>query len=196
MARPATNDLMRLFVAIEPPAAALDELAAATAPLQDAWPQLRWSDRSRWHITLAFLGEVDETAAGRLGPRLERAAQRHAALTLSVAGAGAFARPARARVLWARIGGDRQALAGLAQSAGAGCRRAGAPPPDEGRRFQPHLTLAHCRAPADLRALVDSLSGYAGTPWQASEIRLIRSYLGARPRYEVIGTWPLRARHL
>ena len=194
MARPATNDLMRLFVAIEPPAAVLDELAAATAPLQDAWPQLRWSDRSRWHITLAFLGEVDETAAGRLGPRLERAAHRHAPLTLSVAGAGAFARAARARVLYARIGGDRRALAALASSAAAGCRRAGAPPPDEGRRFQPHLTLAHRRVPADLRPLVDSLSGYAGTPWQADEIRLIRSYLGARPRYEVIGTWPLRAR--
>jgi RNA 2',3'-cyclic 3'-phosphodiesterase len=182
---------MRLFVAITPPAAALDELAAAVAPLRDAWPRLRWTDRRRWHLTLAFLGEVDEIVAGRLGPRLERAAHRHPALTLSMAGAGAFARPARARALWAGIGGDTRALAGLAGSVAAGCRRAGAPPPDEGRPFRPHLTLAHCREPADVRVLVESLSGYAGTPWQASEISLNRSFLGPRPRHEVIGSWPL-----
>jgi RNA 2',3'-cyclic 3'-phosphodiesterase len=184
---------MRLFVAIAPPAAALDELAAATVPLRDWWPQLRWTDRRTWHLTLAFLGEVDETAAGRLGPRLERAALRHPALPLSVAGAGAFARPARARVLWAGIAGDHRALAALAGSVGAGCRRAGAPPPDEGRRLKPHLTLAYCRELTDVRALVESLSGYSGTTWQASEIRLFRSFLGPRPRHEVIGSWPLRA---
>ncbi len=183
---------MRLFVAITPPAAALDELDAAAAPLRDAWPQLRWTDRSMWHITLAFLGEVDETITGRLGPRLERAAHRHPALALSVTGAGAFTRPARARVLWAGIGGSRQALSALAGSVAAGCRRAGAPPPDEGRRFTAHVTLARCQAPADVRTLVESLSGYSGTPWQASEIRLIRSFPGAGPRYEVMGAWPLR----
>ncbi len=182
---------MRLFVAIAPPAAALDELAAATAPLRDTWPQLRWTDRRSWHLTLAFLGEVDEITAGRLGPRLERAAHRHPAITLSVVGAGALARPARARVLWAGIGGDCRALTRLAGSVAAGCRRAGAPPPDEGKRFTPHLTLAHCRELTDVRALIESMSGYAGAPWQASEIRLIRSFLGPRPRHEVIGAWPL-----
>jgi 2'-5' RNA ligase len=186
---------MRLFVAIAPPAAALDELAAVTAPLRDAWPQLRWTDRRTWHLTLAFLGEVDETIAGRLGPRLERAARRYPAPTLSMAGAGAFARPARARTLWAGIGGDSRALTtltALAGSVAAACRRAGAPPPDEGRRFRPHLTLAYCRQIADVRTLVESLSGYFGTTWQASDVRLMRSYLGPRPRYEVIGSWPLR----
>ena len=183
---------MRLFVAVAPPPEALDELAAATAPLRGAWPQLRWADRRTWHLTLAFLGEVDEPAAGRLAPRLERAAHRHPALTLAVAGAGAFARPARARVLWAGIGGDRGALSRLAGSVAAGCRRAGAPPPDERRGFAPHITLAHCRAVTDVRALVESLSGYAGTPWPVSEIQLVRSFLGPRPRHEVIGSWPLR----
>ncbi len=183
---------MRLFIAITPPPAALDEVAAATAPLRAAWPQLRWTDRRMWHLTLAFLGEVGEVAAGRLGPRLERAAHHHPERTLSVAGAGAFARPARARVLWAGIGGDHDALARLAGSVAAGCRRAGAPPPDEGRHFRPHLTLAYGRQITDLRPLVAALSGYAGAPWQASQIQLIRSFPGPRPRYEVIGSWPLR----
>jgi len=183
--------LMRLFVAIAPSAVALDELEAATTPLREAWPQLRWTDRPAWHITLAFLGEVDEQAAARLGSQLADAARLRPALGLSVAGSGAFPGPARANVLWAGIAGDLTGLGGLSADVVKGARQAGAPPPDDGRGFKPHLTLARCRAPADVSSLAGALAGYAGTPWAAAEIHLIRSLLAARPRYEVIGTWPL-----
>jgi RNA 2',3'-cyclic 3'-phosphodiesterase len=188
---------MRLFVAIAPPPAVLDELEATVAPLRPAWPALRWTGREAWHVTLAFLGEVSEDAATALGPRLERAALRHPGLSLSFGAGGAFPAPRRARVLWTGLHGDRRALEALARSIAAGARRAGAPPPDEGRRFRPHLTLARCREPADVVPLVEALVGYAGTPWTATEIHLIRSHLpteaGGQPRYEAAGTWPLRA---
>jgi RNA 2',3'-cyclic 3'-phosphodiesterase len=185
---------MRLFVAITPPPAVLGELETAVGPLRAAWPALRWTSPDAWHLTLAFLGEVSEDRAAALPPRLERAAHRHPVLSLSFGPGGAFPAPHRARVLWAGIQGDGAALTALARSVGAGARRAGAAPPDEGRRFQPHVTLARCRQPADVAALVESLAGYAGTPWTAAEIHLIRSHLGAGPpRYEPAGTWPLRA---
>ena len=187
---------MRLFVAITPPPAVLDELEARVAALRPEWPALRWTGRPAWHITLAFLGEVSEQTSAALGPRLERAAHRHPGLPLSVAGAGAFPASGRARVLWTGISGDRRALETLARSVAAGARRAGAPPPDEGRRFRPHLTLARCREPADVGALVEALAGYAGAVWTAAEIHLIRSHpgpSGGPPRYETVGTWPLRA---
>jgi 2'-5' RNA ligase len=188
---------MRLFVAIAPPSAVLDELDARVMPLRPAWPGLRWTGREAWHLTLAFLGEVGEPAAAALGPRLERAARRHPGLSLSFGAGGAFPAPRRARVLWTGIRGDRPALAALARSVAAGARRAGAPPPEEGRGFRPHLTLARCREPTDVRPLVEALAGYAGMPWTAAEIHLIRSHLptaaGAQPRYETAGTWPLRA---
>ena len=67
-------------------------------------------------------------------------------------------------------------------SVGAGARRAGAPPPDEGRRYRPHVTLARCRVPADVRAIVAELSGYQGPAWTAGEIYLIRSTLGGQAK--------------
>jgi 2'-5' RNA ligase len=187
---------MRLFVAIALPDSAAGELDSAVAPLRQAWPELRWTGRGAWHLTLAFLGEVDEKVTGNLAERLERAAARHAPLALSLGSAGAFPGPGRARVLWTGVQGEPRALAALAASVAAGARRAGAPPAGEGRRFQPHLTLARCREPVDVRALVARLSGYTGTPWTAGEIYLIRSHLPGgrphdRPRYETLGCWPL-----
>jgi RNA 2',3'-cyclic 3'-phosphodiesterase len=183
---------MRLFVAIALPPGAACELDEMVAPLRSAWPELRWTGRDAWHLTLSFLGEVDEAVTGNLAVRLERAASRHPVLSLSLAGAGAFPGATRARVLWTGIRGDRRELAGLAASVAAGARRAGAPPATSGRRYEPHLTLARCRAPADVHALVDTLSSFDGTPWTAGEIYLIHSRLEAQPRYEVLGTWPLR----
>jgi 2'-5' RNA ligase len=183
---------MRLFIAVAVPGTIASELEAAVAPLRSSWPSLRWTGRDAWHLTLAFLGEVNDAVAVKLAPRLERAAARHYRLTLSLAGCGAFPGADRARVLWTCVHEEGKGLAALAASAGAGARRAGAPPAEEGRRFRPHLTLARTRAAVDVRALTAELSDYAGSPWTAEEIYLIRSRPDSRPRYETLGSWPLR----
>ncbi len=190
----ASGDIMRLFVAIAPPSVVLDELDALVEPLRARRLDLRWTSREAWHVTLAFLGQVDEAAAARLLPRLERAARRHHQVRLAFAGAGAFPAPTRANVLWSGLSGDRGALARLAESVAAGASRAGAPPPDKGRRFQPHLTLARCRMPADVTGLVAELGGYQGQTWTADRVHLVRSRLGAseHPRYASLASWPLR----
>ena len=105
-----------------------------------------------------------------------------------------FPAATRANVLWSGLSGDRRALARLAESVTAGASRAGAPPPDKGRRFQPHLTLARCRMPADVTELVAALDGYQGQPWTADRVHLVRSRLGATeyPRYTSLANWPLR----
>jgi 2'-5' RNA ligase len=180
---------MRLFVALAPPEGVLDHLEAACAPLRDGRSDLRWTHREAWHVTLAFLGEV--SSADSLFPRLERAARRHHTFALAFAGAGAFPRPGRANVLWCGLSGDRVALGNLANSVGAAARRAGAVPPDKGRKFQPHVTLARCREPADASSLVKRLETYQGEPWPVTEILLIESHLGSVPRYTVLLRAPL-----
>jgi 2'-5' RNA ligase len=193
-AGPATGELMRLFVAIAPPAAVLDELDALVEPLRSSRQDVRWTNREAWHVTLAFLGQVDEPTVARLLPRLERAARRHESIALAFAGAGAFPGAGRANVLWSGLSGDRGPLARLAESVAAGASQVGTPPPDKGRRFQPHLTLARCRVPVDVTELVAALAGYQGQPWTADRVHLVRSRLGAtdQPRYVSLASWPLR----
>ncbi len=179
-------------MAIEPPPEALAELAAVVEPLRIAAPDLRWASRESWHLTLAFLGDVDERVVPELSTRLQRAAGRHPSQRLAIDSGGAFPSLAQARVIWAGIRGDHPALAALAASVAAGARRAGAPPPDEGRKYRPHLTLARCRQPVDATQLTTALSGFTGADWTAASISLVSSQLGAGPpRYNELARWPL-----
>jgi 2'-5' RNA ligase len=189
---------VRLFVAITPSAAALDELDTAVVPLRAAWPGLHWTHPQSWHVTLAFLGEVEEPVVTRLAERLERAAGRLAGPELVITGGGAFPSVARGRVLWTGIRSDQEVLRRIHKSVAAGARKAGAPSSDEGRRYRPHITLARAREPVNLRPLVDALAVHTGPPWPADRVHLIRSHqseqLGEQNWYESIGSWPLRAR--
>lgn len=66
--------------------------------------------------------------------------------------------------------------------------------PCDDRPFRPHLTVARPgdrMDPADVEADRASLDGYEGPSWPASELVLVRSYLGGRPRYERIAAWSL-----
>jgi 2'-5' RNA ligase len=191
----ATGEAMRLFVAISPPPAVLDELDELVEPLRSRRQDLRWTDREAWHVTLAFLGQADEATAAKLVQWLGRAARRHHDIQLAFSGAGAFPAASRANVLWTGLSGDRGALARLAESVVAGAARAGTPPPGKARRFQPHLTLARCRMPAEVTELVEALDGYQGATWTADRVHLVRSRLHAseQPRYSSLASWPLRA---
>jgi 2'-5' RNA ligase len=169
---------VRLFVALNLPEEHLDDLTAAVEPVRRSHPDLRWAPPHRWHLTLAFLGEVGEGKLPELEARLQRAAARCPPLGLAVAGAGRFGR----QVLWVGVTGDTEPLRRLAGAVAAAARRCGI---DVGERsYHPHVTVARARTPTDLRAAAAALSSYAGAPWTAEAVELMRSRLGPTPSYE------------
>src|ERR1039458_3790920 len=163
---------MRLFVAVAVPEQVAGELEAAVAPLRSSWPSLRWTGIDAWHLTLAFLGEVNDVVAAGLADPLRIAAAEHARLALSLAGSGAFPGADRAHVLWTGVHGDLERLDDLAGSVAEAAKNEGAPPGEEGRVFQPHLTLARSRAAVDVRALMAELAEHgASSCWGGSAAR-------------------------
>jgi 2'-5' RNA ligase len=189
---------MRLFVAVTPPADALDELEAAVAPLRSSCPYLRWTGRQNWHVTLAFLGEVDDAAVDKLGSGLAGVAGEAHASPVSLGPAGCFP-PGKilTNVLWVGLE-DHGFLGKLADDVSSAAGKAGAPPDRSYQKkpYTPHLTLGRCRAPARLEPLVAELAGFRGRPWVAGEIQLFQSHLRPQwpePRYEDLGRWPLAA---
>ncbi|MCX4982601.1 RNA 2',3'-cyclic phosphodiesterase [Streptomyces sp. NBC_00572] len=189
---------MRLFAAVLPPAARLDELGHVVDRLHrlPGADGLRWTSRPGWHLTLAFMGEVDEELLPELRVRLARAAHRTPPFPLRLHGGGHFGR----RALWTGVAGDLDDLRLLAERADAAARRAGVPM-DEHRRYQAHLTLARARTDeVDLHPFLDEFGTFEGARWEVGELALVRSNLpvsgvrGEQPRYEQIGGWPLEGR--
>lgn len=188
---------MRLFVAITPPRQALDDLAQVVEELRSDLASdevYRWAAATTWHITLAFLGEVDDGRVPGLESRLTRAAARHAPMSLALDHGGAFSSPKQARVLWTGVTGDVERLRELAWSVTAGVRRAGIDV-DEKRRFRPHVTLARLREQTDVRPAVAALREFHGEPWRADTVHLVRSRLGRGEQrtalHETVASFPL-----
>lgn len=187
---------MRMFVAVVPPAPALEDLAGFLEPRQEAEPGFRWTVPDQWHVTLAFLPEVEDRQLDDLLERLERAAARRTAFPVAVAGGGAFPGPSRAKVLFAGIdaGEHAEELRRLATGARAAGSKAGIDV--EGGRFHPHLTLARTGRPVEATRWLRVLEAYRGPTWTAAETTLIASHLGEgprkRPRYEEVARFALR----
>ena len=51
---------MRTFIALEPGQEFLEKLLTSLLPLKEKYPHFRWIPKESLHITLAFLGELDE----------------------------------------------------------------------------------------------------------------------------------------
>jgi RNA 2',3'-cyclic 3'-phosphodiesterase len=182
---------VRLFVAVEVPTPVREHLGSRTGPLRQSLPGWRWTPAAQWHLTLAFLGEVHEDRLPELTRRMRMAARRHEPFDLRLEGLGAFDNARRARILWAGVGGDRDALVRLADSVSAGARRAKIG--IEERRYRPHLTLGRRRAPVDLRHVLGE-PGYESPSWRVDGFVLVESHLGSAVRHEVREGFPLGRR--
>ncbi len=141
-----------------------------------------------WHITLRFIGTIDEVALDRvvagldeldLGPRFE-----------VVFGAlGAFPRSSRATVLWRAITDRAERLPELAADAEQACRTAGLEPED--RPFRPHLTLSRIRPDRNVKALIDD-SSPPPVSMTVARVCLFRSVLGGpHATYEILERFAL-----
>lgn len=179
-----------MFVALVPPEEAVEDLDAFFEARREA-AAFRWATAEQFHVTLAFLADVEERRLDELVERLGRAAARRTAFEARVAGGGAFPNAGRARVLWAGLDlteEGRTELSRMATGARAAANRSGVPV--EGQRFKPHVTLARLGRPEEVSSWVRLLDAYAGPSWTADRISLIASHLGegprGRPRYEVV----------
>lgn len=194
---------MRLFVAIYPPIDALDDLANRVDRLRvgraaAAGVNTRVTARETYHVTLAFLGEVDDARLPEVEAALERAVAAwrpsHSAASplLWLAGGGRFGR-GRFTLLWAGLRGDVLALGALGVAVRQELKGAGLP--YDARPLRPHVTLARPGDRLD-REAVDAdraaLNDYAGPPWPLAEMVLMRSHLGPRPQYDRLAAWPLQ----
>ncbi|MDT0202531.1 RNA 2',3'-cyclic phosphodiesterase [Nocardioides sp. AE5] len=185
---------MRVFAAIIPPVEVVEHLDVFLEPRRAAGlAPFRWSAPEQWHITCAFMAEVEEWRIEDLLARLGEVASRRTPFGLGLAGGGAFPDADRAKVLWGGVTGETEALQSLATSTRSAANAAGAAP--DGGRFRAHLTLGRLSRPGQVTNWVRLLDAYAGPTWSAESLTVVASHLGegprGRPRHEVLAELPL-----
>lgn len=178
--------MIRLFVGLRPPAAIRTQLLA----LMGGIPGARWQDDDQLHITLRFIGEVDERAAEDAA--LALSAVRWPPLELALDGVGTFDSRGRINAVWAGVR-PKEALAGLHRKIDQALVRAGQPP--ERRAYLPHITLARMNSPAELpERFVEAHAGLTSPAFTLGHFYLFESHLGHESaRYEAVERYPLTA---
>jgi 2'-5' RNA ligase len=194
------RSLSRAFVAVVPPPEVLDAVGAAVAPVRREWPDLRWTPRAQWHVTLQFLGPVEDPDA--LVEGLREAMLEVAPFPVGLGGGGAFARERAATVLWAGVATGMEELGDLASVVARATARLGFAP--EGRPYRPHVTLARSARVVDLRAAVGAFDAApTAPPWTVGEVVLFDRETGHERGHErgdehavhsVVARCPLTAR--
>ncbi len=143
---------MRLFVAVNLPAAERHAVWEATAPLRASRLPVRWTPEASLHVTLRFLGEVDDARVPAITTALLDSVRGVRTFAVGLGGVGAFPSLARPRVVW--MGVERHpALELLANDVERGLNALGFEP--ELRPFAPHLTLGRAKHGAGGAALRD-----------------------------------------
>ncbi len=139
---------MRTFIAIDLSKEIKDHLSDFVDKLVRLGGEVKWVSRESMHLTLKFLGEIDEGRAAAVGDLLQTTASAHDPIPLACRGTGSFPPGSRnPRVLWVGVeAGPR--LAKLQEEIESGCERLGFE--RESRPFQPHLTLGRVKSPSGL----------------------------------------------
>jgi 2'-5' RNA ligase len=164
---------MRVFVAIPLDSETRDLLAQrirAAVPVMPGRPV----PPENWHLTLRFLGEIDEVALDRLNAALDEAPL-GPRFPVRWGALGAFPRASRAGVLWIGMEGDGGDLHRLADRVDAALAVAGHPLED--RPFRPHLTISRMRPQVDVRSVVAAALP-AGVAMEVDRVAVFQSRLG------------------
>lgn len=130
---------LRLFLALPVPA----HIARRLETLQADVPGASWRTAEQYHLTLRFIGDVDEAAARDIDAELGLVVA--APFGIALSGVGSFG-GREPTALWAGVS-DSAPLIRLAGACESAVRRAGLAA--ENRRYRPHVTLAYLHGTRD-----------------------------------------------
>lgn len=177
--------MIRLFVGLTLPEAVSGRLAAMAAGI----PGARWVEARNLHVTLRFIGEVEDGLARDLHEALADCI-RFPALDLTLTGFGTFG-SRQPHALWAAVEKTAE-LARLQTKIETAMVRMGLEP--EPRRYTPHVTLARLKASPTGR-VQEFIAGHSPLsigPVTIDHVTLFRSHLGrSGAEYEAVAAYPL-----
>jgi len=183
------NRFVRLFFCLELPAEVRRALADVAKRCQKALGEGNWVPEENYHLTVRFLGEVEDGKLPELLKLGADVAKKIPPFSLTLDVLGGFPAPKRARVLWVGPKEKSPEFLRLVELTEEFLQRLGFPP--EEKEALPHVTLARFKIPRDLSAVLGK-EVPAIPRVEVESLTLMRSEL--RPegaRYTPVSRWPL-----
>jgi 2'-5' RNA ligase len=176
----------RLFTGLEIPA----ELGEALSLLRGGLPGARWIDPENYHLTLRFIGDVDDDVAHEVASVLGRV--RRSRFDLRLDGLSSFGGK-KPRAVVAAVA-PQPAVMELQAEHERLMQRVGLEP--EGRKYTPHVTLARLRDSSswEVAEYLSARAAFRSQPFPVSRFVLFssRASTGGGP-YVVEAAYPLAA---
>lgn len=196
--------MTRAFIALEMPVSVQRVLNDTIERFAQALPTLRWVDAAGIHLTLAFLGELDDDRLALAMEAAQAAAHDFPSFTYRLTAPAIFGSPQQPRVIWMGIE-DRP----LAQLHGSPLQRLHhilnrelqrRDFETEKRPFSPHLTLARVKQPLTpagqqslQRLLHNKQDNASSTLFRVTSLNVMKSELSrAGAKYSVIQAYTLQ----
>ena len=186
---------VRAFLAVPLPAAVQEALGRFVGRLQSRCGPGKWVAEQNYHLTIKFLGNLDEALLQRLLPLLQEVGHLATPAEATLGRLGSFGRPGRARVLWIGAEEGRESLVALHGAIEERLGSAHIVGPDR-QPFSPHVTLARARTRQPLvfeRGLLETqVPAEVTRPFPVAQLTLFGSELtAAGPVYTTLSQVPL-----
>lgn len=178
---PKASDVIRAFIAIDVPQDVKNHLGSVSDALASLDLDARLAPVSSIHLTLRFLGNVEESRVSGLGNAIRRCARQVPPFPLAVRTLGAFPTRRRPRIVWAGVTGDG-GLERLHRVLGLELQKLGFD--RERKKFRPHLTLLRLKSSRNRKRLSRFLDQEGDrtrpVPFCVRQIHLYESRLHSR----------------
>ncbi len=187
---------IRSFLAFELPSEIKKQIIAVSKELKKTALPVRWVKTENIHLTILFLGSVDEDAISDIEEKVNVVVRGFSAFKIKLNAVGTFPHWKRPRVIWIGLDGDIGKLSNFRNDLQEKLKILGFIP--EKRPFQPHLTLGRFKRSldrdADIQRILDSRYHTLNSElYYLDELVLYKSDLKPEgPVYTKMATWPLK----
>jgi 2'-5' RNA ligase len=181
---------VRSFIAVNLNEEVRASLAKVEEQLRKAGGNVRWVPPPNFHLTLLFLGNVEQDKLAAMAEALRTALDGSKPFDIEFVGIGGLPRPDRPRVLCVDVKDEAGNLAKLNEKISAAMASFGVK--QEDRRYIPHMTLGRVVTPTNLAAVVEASRKYAGQRFGRLTVKSVELMLSdlrpTGPVYSVAAT--------
>ncbi|HBG60891.1 MAG TPA: RNA 2',3'-cyclic phosphodiesterase [Candidatus Omnitrophica bacterium] len=188
------SENIRTFIAANINDTILNEIGKAQEHLENIDCDVKWVKTTNVHLTLKFLGEIEQKRVPKIVEKLEFLTKHIRSIRTQLSQLGAFPKIEKPKVIWIGLEDNSNEIADLVEAIDNTLTKEGFK--KEEHSFKPHVTIGRIRSLKNISALANALKIYSlpqSIYQEITEIKLIKSILTPKgPIYEDLKAFKLQ----